>query len=73
MRSLFAAAAAACILAGGAAQAGPLHADGMSVKEVQTWLLDSGYKAEKAKDGEEEYLRSAADGGEKQRFHEQAP
>ncbi len=60
---LLAAVGAACVLAGaGAAQAAPLPANGMTVKEVQTWLLDSGYKAEKAKDGEDEYLRSAADG-----------
>ena len=60
---LLAAVGAACVLAGvGAAQAAPLPANGMTVKEVQTWLLDSGYKAEKAKDGEDEYVRSAADG-----------
>ena len=62
MKSLLVAAVAACVLVGGSAQATPLHADGMTLKEVQTWLLDSGYKAEKAKDKDDEYLKSAADG-----------
>ena len=37
MKSLFAAAAvAACLATFGSAQAAPLHADGMTLKEVQT-------------------------------------
>ena len=35
----------------------------MSVKEVQSWLIDAGYKAELAKDNQgDSYLKSATDG-----------
>ena len=41
--SLLAASAAALLLSAGAASAAPeLHKDGMTVKEIQAWLLESG-------------------------------
>ena len=61
MRFLLPAVAAGLIA--GAAQAAPLPAGGMTVKEVQTWLLDNGYKAEAVKESDGDgYVRSAADG-----------
>lgn len=61
--SLLAASAAALLLSAGAASAAPeLHKDGMTVKEIQAWLLESGYKAELKKDDGEGYVSSSAEG-----------
>ena len=51
---------AACFLAGPAAAA-DLPSGGMTPREVQAWLLESGYQAELEKAGDEPYIRSAAD------------
>lgn len=59
--SLIAASAAVLVLSGGAASAQP-HKDGMTVKEIQAWLLESGYKAELKKDDGEGYISSSAEG-----------
>ena len=61
--SLLAASAAVLLLSGGAASAAPdLHKDGMTLKEIQSWLLESGYKAELKKDDGEGYISSSAEG-----------
>jgi hypothetical protein len=40
-----------------------MHEDGMTAKEVQAWLSESGYRAELAKDDKgEAYVKSASDG-----------
>ena len=53
----------ACSSPAGAASAAPeLHKDGMTVKEIQAWLLESGYKAELKKDDGEGYVSSSAEG-----------
>ncbi len=51
---------AAFVLAG-PASAASLPAGGMTPKEVQAWLLDSGYQAELDKVGDESYLKSTTD------------
>ena len=61
--SLLAAGAAVLLLSGGAASAAPEpHKDGMTLKEIQAWLLESGYKAELKTDDGEGYITSAAEG-----------
>ena len=47
---LFAASVAALVCLGGGVQAAEFHKDGMTAKEVQAWLSESGYRAEIAKD-----------------------
>lgn len=59
---LQAAVIAAIIGWAGAAGAASLHKDGMTTREIQAWLNDSGYKAELARDGEDEYVKSSAEG-----------
>lgn len=54
--------ALAAFLFAGPAAAANLPAGGMTPKEVQAWLLESGYQAELERAGEEPYLKSAADG-----------
>ena len=49
---LFAASVAALVCLGGGVQAAEFHKDGMTAKEVQAWLSESGYRAELAKDDE---------------------
>ena len=61
--SLLAVSAAVLLLSGGAASAAPEpHNDGMTLKEIQSWLLESGYKAELKKDDGEGYITSSAEG-----------
>ncbi|WP_162257138.1 YbjN domain-containing protein [Phenylobacterium sp. Root700] len=63
MRALLLAASVAALVGLGDAQAVEFHKDGMTAKEVQSWLTDSGYKAEMAKDTDgDSYLKSASDG-----------
>lgn len=60
---LFVASVAALFCLGGGVQAAEFHKDGMTAKEVQAWLSESGYRAELAKDDEgESYVKSASDG-----------
>lgn len=61
--SLLAASIAALVGLGGVAQSAEIHKDGMTAKEVQAWLLESGYRAElgQADDGDA-YVDSASDG-----------
>lgn len=60
---LLAVTVAALALGVAPASAAELHKDGMTVKEIQAWLMESGYKAEvtKGSDGDE-YIQSSADG-----------
>lgn len=61
--SLLAVSDAVLLLSGGAASAAPEpHNDGMTLKEIQSWLLESGYKAELKKDDGEGYITSSAEG-----------
>ncbi|HEY9233758.1 MAG TPA: YbjN domain-containing protein [Phenylobacterium sp.] len=55
-------AAAACVLAGSASAAG-LPGGGMTARELQAWLTESGYEAEldRGEDGDP-YLKAVADG-----------
>lgn len=60
---LLAACAAALACLGGGVQAAEFHKDGMTAKELQAWLMESGYRAELAKDSEgDTYVKSASDG-----------
>lgn len=60
---LFAASVAVLAGLGGGVQAAEFHKDGMTAKELQAWLFESGYRAELAKDDEgDAYVKSASDG-----------
>ena len=60
---LFAASVAALVFLCGGVQADEFHKDGMTAKELQAWLSESGYRAELAKDSEgDSYVKSASDG-----------
>jgi hypothetical protein len=62
MKHLLLGAACTLLLATGA-QAKPISDKGLTVKEIQTWLMDGGYKAEIVKaDKGEDYIKSAAEG-----------
>jgi len=54
--------AAAALVFGGEATAKDLPKGGLTAKEVQAWLFESGYQAELDKDGDEPFIKSAADG-----------
>jgi hypothetical protein len=60
---LLAASVAVMACLGGGAGAAEMHKDGMTAKEAQAWLSESGYRAELAKDDEgDAYVKSASDG-----------
>ncbi len=62
MKSILIGASCALLFAGTAA-AKPISDKGLTVKEVQAWLLDAGYKAEIVKEEKgEDYVKSAAEG-----------
>ncbi|KQW68189.1 hypothetical protein ASE17_06965 [Phenylobacterium sp. Root77] len=59
---LLAATLAVLSLSANSALAAEPHKDGMTVKEIQSWLMESGYKAEIEKGDSGEYIRSSSDG-----------
>ena len=60
---LLAASVAALVGLGGGAWTAEMHKDGMTAKEVQAWLFESGYRAELATDDDGDvYVKSASDG-----------
>lgn len=61
---LAAGAALAVVTSAGGAVAKPIPDGGVTVEELQAWLVDHGYKAqvEKGKDGGQAHIRSGADG-----------